>query len=530
MVINFIISLIPMLFLIYLKTRKSFQVLQQNLYNENNRYIKWLLSNFKKVFVEIDMYFPLILIGYFFKYETNIIIFEVLYLWFVFVYRENSKEEITKKPLVVTSRIKRLFTSVSILYLIVFALISVNFVKENLIGYYVIVSLLTYLNFYVVLVANYINKPVEMLIVLFYKTKAQLKLKKLKKLKVIGVTGSYGKTSCKNIINDILETKYNPYATKRSFNTINGMSISINNHLNQFHDFFIAEMGAFKKGEIAKIAKMVKPTYAVITTIGTAHLETFGTQENIVKAKFELVESLPIDGVAILNGDDKLQKNYKLKNKCEVIWIGINNKKADVVAKNIVLSHKGSSFVVNFKGDPNDYPFSTKLLGEGNIYNLLSAIALGHHLGLTMSQLRAGVKKTAPVEHRLQTRKNGSLTIIDDAYNSNPIGSKIALDVLEMMPGTKIVITPGMIELGAKQYEYNMRFGQHIAKVADHAILIGKEQTKPIFDGLMVKEYDITKIHVLDDVKEALNLVRELESGETYVLLENDLPDIFSEK
>ena len=105
----------------------------------------------------------------------------------------------------------------------------------------------------------------------------------------------------------------------------------------------------------------------------------------------------------------------------------------------------------------------------------------------------------------------------------------MAVDVLGLMSGKKIIVTPGMIELGDKQYEYNMEFGRHIARVCDEVILIGQMQTKPILDGLKREKYDEKKIHILNDVKEAFPLMRKLANGETYVLLENDLPDIFNE-
>ena len=127
--------------------------------------------------------------------------------------------------------------------------------------------------------------------------------------------------------------------------------MTVNNYMDKFTDIFIAEMGAYVKGEIAGLCKLVKPKYGIITRIGTAHLETFGSEDNIVQGKFELVESLPSDGFAILNGDDPKQVNYKIKNKVRIIWIGIENENVDVRATNIKCSNKGTSFDVLFKGD-----------------------------------------------------------------------------------------------------------------------------------------------------------------------------------
>lgn len=137
--------------------------------------------------------------------------------------------------------------------------------------------------------------------------------------------------------------------------------ITINNHLDKFTEYFIAEMGAFKRGEIKTLCNFVKPKYGILTSIGTAHLDSFGSRENIQKGKFELIESLPSDGIAILNRDDEWQVSYKLKNNCKVLWIGIDNKDADVYATNIKLSKDGTNFDCIFKGDNTLYHFETKL-------------------------------------------------------------------------------------------------------------------------------------------------------------------------
>lgn len=159
----------------------------------------------------------------------------------------------------------------------------------------------------------------------------------------------------------------------------------------------------------------------------------------------------------------------------------------------------------------------------------MAGILLGKELGMNINELKRGVNMVKPIEHRLELKKSGTLNIIDDAYNSNPVGSKMALDVLKLMPGKKIVVTPGMIELGEKQYELNKKFGEFIASASDYVILVGKEQTKPIYDGLLEKGYDKDRIYVINDVVDAFTIMRRIDDGNTYVLLENDLPDMFNE-
>ena len=344
-------------------------------------------------------------------------------------------------------------------------------------------------------------------------------------MKVIGITGSYGKTSSKNILNDILNVRYNSFATPKNFNTPLGLIISINNYLDKFNDLFIAEMGAFKQGEIKELCDLVHPTYGILTKIGVAHLESFGSQENIQKGKFELIESLPSDGIGVLNFDDPLQVSYKLKNKVKIVTIGIDNKDVDFRATNIKLSSSGTTFDLVIKGVKEKYKFETKLLGKANVYNILASIALGYNLGINIEQLKLGVKKVKPVEHRLELKKMGNINIIDDAYNANPDGTKMALDVLYSMPGKKIVISSGMIELGDKSYELNKDLGCYMKK-CDEVILLGKELVKPIKDGLKEVKYNEKNIHVLSDINEAIKLINR--EKDAYVLIQSDLPDIFN--
>lgn len=522
----FLISLIPYLIFTISKTKKSFHMLQQNYYNDDNRYFKWILINIKKVSYDTDILFILLICTIFFPLGVTIGTFIILYGIIYLIY--NKKKTVAKKPLVVTSRVKRLFFTMFLIYFIMIIPFIINFDYDNLIYCYLLLGLATYLNYFVVMTINVINKPLEKIVYLYYKYKALNKLK-LMNIPVVGITGSYGKTSSKNIINDILNVKLNSFATPKSFNTPYGLINSINNYLDKFNDIFLAEMGAFKIGEIKQNCKLVRPKYGIITNIGEAHLETFGSRDNIMKGKFELVESLPSDGVAILNGDDPYQLKYKIKNNCKVLFIGIDNKDVDLYATNIKLSSTGTSFDCVFKNDKNKYHFETKLLGKHNVYNILSGIMLGYELGLKINELQRGVNSIKTIEHRLELKKYGNINIIDDAYNSNPIGSKRALDVLKLMNGKKIIVTPGMIELGDKQYELNYKFGEYINESVDIAILIGKNQTKPISDALCKNKFNKDNLYVLNDVREAFLLINKIADKNTYVLLENDLPDLFNE-
>ncbi len=504
-------------------------MLQQNWYNEGNRYIKWLWKNKKSIFVNLEFLFLLFGFTFFLTDIWTMILFVTFYTALSLVLLHQEGKEQNKLPLKFTSRVKRLFVTIYLVYTLPIIGMIVFYQTKYIPLYYCIIGLLSYMNYYILYIVNGINYPIEKAIRIKFKRKAIRKLNSINP-KVIGITGSYGKTSSKNIASDILNMKYNALPTPKNFNTPLGLIITINNHLDKFNDILIAEMGAFKQGEIQELCDLVHPQYGILTKIGTAHLESFGSQKNIQKGKFELIESLPQDGIGILNADDPLQVSYTLKNNCKIVWIGIDNDKADVRATNIQLNADGTTFDVEWKGIKKTHHFTSKLLGQANVYNLLAGIALGHEFGMSIEQLQAGVKKVKPVEHRLELKKMGKINIIDDAYNSNPVGAKMALDTLALMPGKKIVVTPGMIEMGAEQDKLNATFGEQISEVADVVILVGQKQTEPIYRALIQKKYNEKNIYVLNDVKEAFPLIQTLSEKETYVLLENDLPDIFNER
>ena len=529
----YIFAFIIILIFNIIKNKKSLHMLQQNLYNENNRYLKWISKNPKYVFISLDLISMILLIW---AYLNNngmisnalIIIAMVLYILEIFRLISIYKSEVVKKPLVITKRVRRLIVTISILFIIPVIIYILNYEYGKLL--LLISSIMTYFSYIIVFIAKIINTPIEKFVYHYYETKAQTKLKEMSKLKVVGITGSYGKTSSKNILNDILNIKYISRPTPKNLNTEYGLMITINNYLDKFDEIFIAEMGAYKRGEIRKLCDMVHPKYGILTTIGLAHLETFGSPENIIKTKFELIESLPDDGIAVLNGDDSKQLSYEIKSKCKKIWIGIDNKDVDIYATDIKCSHKGSTFNVVFNGDNNKYEFETKLLGNHNIYNILAGIALGHEFGMKINELQKGVAKVKPIESRLELRNYGYMYQINDAYNSNPVGAKMALDVLNLMPGDKIVVTPGMTELGDKEQELNNIFGMQISKVADYVILVGEKRTKPIFKGIVESGFDKEKIYVVNSVYDAYTLLQKLKTNnDMYALFENDLPDSYNE-
>jgi len=518
-----------------IKMRRSLHMLQQNLYNENNRYLKWVNKNKKEIYKNLDLFGIIFVVGFILVYEKLVSYYFVglivlLYIVCTYEFIKDRKKDQNKKPLVITARIKRLIFTTIILYLIPIIVGIYTRLGDALL----VLAIMAVLSYYVVYIANIINMPIEKLVYKYYEKKAKSKLASMPSLKVIGITGSYGKTSSKNILADVLNVKFNTLPTPKSLNTFNGLMITVNNKLTKFDDCFIAEMGAYVKGEINGLCELVNPKYGIITSIGTAHLATFGSEKNIQEAKMELIEYLPKDGIGVLNRDDEKQKSYVIKKKdhCCVLWIGIDTKdEVDVRASNIKCNSEGTSFICTFKGDKKKYEFQTRLLGKHNVYNIIASLALGYEFGISIEKLQQAVRKIKPVEHRLEIKKFANFYQIDDAYNSNPVGAKSALDVLEMMDGIKVVVTPGMIELGDKEEYYNKEFGKQIAEVADKVILVGAKKTKPILEGLKEKKFKKDDIEVINDVREAYDILNKLSSKKKiYALFENDLPDTYNEK
>ncbi len=523
------------IYLIY-SSMEVFHMLQQNLYNENNRYLKWVRKNFTKIFVKMDILPILLFLILLLKFEkdtVDVVLIAATFIYGFSFYNEyqKNKDNQNKIPLKGTTRIKILFVTEMLIYGIVYYFLYKYHLTNQTMEVILLclLGIMIALRYYTVYLANIIDKPINGLIYNYYLHKAKKKLKEYQNLKIVGITGSYGKTSCKNILKEILDSKYITRETPKNFNTPNGLMITINNYLDKFDEVFIAEMGAYRKGRIKNLCDFVHPQYGILTIIGEAHLETFGSIENIQKTKFELIESLPSDGVAILNKDDPMQRDYELKNPVKVIWIGVDNHDADIYASDIECSHRGTSFTVHYYD--KKIKMRTRLLGKHNVYNILSAIALGLHMDIDIEDIKSAVMGLQAVNHRLELKKMDNFYMLDDAYNSNPVGASSALDVLNSMPGTKVIVTPGMIELGKKEKEENHQLGVKIGQSVDYVILVGEKKTKDIYDGIIESGFNEENIFVTNRVTDAYNIVKALkEDGkDLYALFENDLPDIYTE-
>ena len=457
--------------------------------------------------------FVLSLLSFVLPSYISYIYIDILFIAAIYINRPKK----AKKPFVYTPRIKRQLSTILVLYIATIILgITLSYPVFS-------TCIFFFLNPLVIIISALINKPVEKSISNGFINDAKKILLSMENMKIIGVTGSYGKTSVKYYLNTLLKAQYNVLMTPGSFNTPMGVVRTIREYLKPTHEIFVCEMGARHVGDIKEICDIVHPHDGIITSIGPQHLETFYTLDNIKKTKFELADACEKNGLLFVNLDD--ENIISCLDGKKYIGYGINNK-SGFYAKNIKTSEKGTEFTL-VTPDGNECLYTTKLIGNHNVLNIVGAITVAHTYGIPLEKLRPQVRKLECVPHRLEMKDHGNVVIIDDAYNANPSGTKAALDVFSVFDGYKIMITPGMVELGEKQDEYNYEFGANASKACDFVILVGHRQTESIYNGLVNSGFDKDKIYVTEKVEDGINFAYSINSQnkKKYILLENDLPD-----
>lgn len=452
---------------------------------------------------------------------------------FTFLYVKSESSVNAKVPLKKTKRIVRLV----ITYFVVLFAVSFGFI--TLLNYLAFVignetvallrlSLVCALPItvpFLLFIAYLINEPFERFIRKNLIKKAKDKLSKSSVLK-IAITGSYGKTSVKEILKTLLSQKYRVLATPESYNTPLGISIATKN-LDETHDVFIVEMGARRKGDIKELVEIVKPTYALVTGINNQHLETFETEENIKNTKYELLEGLDSNGMAFFTSDSEGALELAERFGGEKFISGLNGDNLYVSAKNAKLMPDGMSFdlVVNGKSTP----VYTTLLGEHNVSNICLAVSVALKLGLSIEEIILGINRLTSVWHRLEViANNKDITIIDDSYNSNVNGFKSAMKVLDGYEGRKIVLTPGLVELGKAENVVNYELGKLLANHADIVIVIGKHNAEMLISGLKDGGMNVDNIVFAKNLNKGNAYLNTIIRPKDVVLFENDLPDNYN--
>ena len=430
------------------------------------KYINWMKKNAKKVLLKIiGILIPLIIL----LINNNIAnIISAVFLAISII--SNLPKSKAKIPLKFTNRVNRMFITQAIILILV-CIINNNFVT---------LGLLNIIAFGLCIISNIINYPIEYGIRKYYINDAKKILTSMPNLIVIGVTGSYGKTSVKNFLVKTLSAKYEVLTTPKNYNTTMGVVKTIRTELKSIHQIFICEMGATQIGDIKEICDIVNPKFGVITAIGPQHLQSFKT---------------------ILNYDNEY---ISKQNKPNILTYGIENEKLDYSASDLKSSSQGLSFLVK------DIQFKTKLIGRHNITNLMGAIAVANYLDISLDRLVSRVREINSVEHRLQLISRGDFNIIDDAYNSNPISSKSAIDTLSEFEGIKIIVTPGLIELGGDEEKFNYEFGEYMCNACDYIFIVNSTISKYVLNGINSKKFDKNKIFIVNTPQEAVTQITSM--------------------
>ncbi len=499
---------------------RQFQMLQQNSYYPS-RYFGWLKDNYNKDFLYCAlMYFGASILYFFSVYRLMLIYLCAILLFQVITAVELQKKSI--KKLVFTDRVKRLYLITALLFALL--IIVSFFFHENVLGRLcnTLCLLLSIVSPLLTMAVWGISYPIEKFISNLYIKDAKRILAERPDLTVIGVTGSYGKTTTKFILTRILSEKFNVVCTPHSFNTPMGVVRTIREMLKPETQIFVCEMGAKEVGNIKEVCDIASPKYGIITSVGPQHLETFKSIENVFNTKFELADAVAQNGgITYVNGDSKEIIN-RIGDGFKVYG---TDKNFDYFASKISYGKNGSEFEI--KLGKEKVKLSTKLLGLHSIIDIIGAVALAYNLGVPATDIQYAVASLKPAEHRLEMKSftNGSL-LIDDAYNSNPEGCLEAVRVLGSFDGMKkVIITPGLVELGEKEYECNYALGKEASQNCDTIILVGKNRSKPMADAVNDSEFNKDNLFIASSFNEAMEIYSKIADSNTVVLFENDLPD-----
>ncbi|MBT3579447.1 MAG: UDP-N-acetylmuramoyl-tripeptide--D-alanyl-D-alanine ligase [Waddliaceae bacterium] len=350
---------------------------------------------------------------------------------------------------------------------------------------------------------------------------------------VVGITGSYGKTSTKHILGEMLQTTLGTtFWPDKGVNTVMGITREIREKLSPGTEYAVIEMGAYHQGSIQKLCDFTPPQAAIITAVGICHLERFGSEEAIYRGKEELAKAVPDDGIIVCNGDDTGARNIAKGNpKMTTLLYGFDNSKEDLDCwmSSYAVVDSGMTFTIDWKG--KEYQGSAPFFGTTALSNGMAAFAMACALGADAEFALGVLCSHEPVDNRLQVKKSGGVTYVNDAYNSNPVGFAAALDVAKALPAKKrIIMTPGMIELGDRQEAENNKAARKAGSFCDYAIVVGETNRKSIAKGLRdggMPEENIFLCNSRDDAFHNLAIVAD--DGDA-VLIENDLPDLYETK
>jgi len=381
---------------------------------------------------------------------------------------------------------------------------------------------------FLIIVANKLLWPAEKALQDRFYSEAKRILREVDPF-IIGITGSYGKTGAKAALGDLVTQCLGPtFWPTKSINTVMGITRAIREGLKPYHRFAVIEMGAYNQGSIQRLCEFTPPRAALVTAVGIMHLERFGSPENVYRAKSELAQALPSDGVLVCNGDSpnarRMAGEYR---KGPTLLYGFDESAGhlDCRASALSFGDTGTSFVIHWKGA--ELPGRTPLLGRPALLNALGAFTMVCALGADPAYAAACLANLEPVDNRLVLDRKADVSFLRDAYNSNPVGFAAALEVLGSLKASRrIVMTPGMVELGDQQDGENRRLARLCAGVADLIIVVGSINKASILAGLSDAGCPAERIITVESRDEAFATLRDRQRSGDLVLIENDLGDL----
>lgn len=495
--------------------KKELRILQLQHY-QLSRYQKHMVTAYqesKQIAQSLILHLPFILL--LFSESKPLELFSLLLLVYFYVVFKMIQSEEYKVKLHYTKRILRMYVMLFVLYAILFLCC---YQHQHFL--WIAIACMCFNKFFVY-VACVCMYPIEKMIQWFYVQDARRVLKDNESLVKVGVVGSYGKTSTKNIIHTLLSSKYYALKSKSSFNNMMGNTLTIRKELKHVHEVFVAEMGSDHVGELRKLMRFIEPQYLIITSIGNQHLETFITQENIIKEKTSPLLCMKEEDIAFLNIDNPYIYANKEKGICKKVYFG-EHVEAHYRVHDIKMDEHGSRFFLSHNGII--YQFETTLLGYFNIMNIVASIALAHTLHVPFSDIKQQVALLKPVEHRLQSIAKDNYTLIDNAYNSNEVSFQNSLAILKGMQRYKVFITPGLIDL-KEDATINEKMMDYIEGSVDEIVVVGYKNRAALLKGL--KRNGFESYTLVDTMEEALLYADSLPKENYVVFIENDIDKDF---
>jgi UDP-N-acetylmuramoyl-tripeptide--D-alanyl-D-alanine ligase len=444
----------------------------------------------------------------------------------VAAWRERDPRKTAKKKLAMTPRAKRIYAIA--LGLAVAVGIAGALVSRIVLVWIIAVQLIPL----ALIGANLLLAPFEARVQRRYWREARAVLERVNPT-VIAVTGSYGKTSVKHILGHVLETAGPTLITPGSVNTAMGIARVIRERLQPQHRYFVVEMGAYGVGSIKRLCALTPPHIAIITAIGRAHYERFKSLDAVARAKFELAEAVRDNGGTLVVAADTLEfawpRAFLEQHRDIAITVG-DDAAADLAIT--ALRQEPDGIVAQIRWRGAGYELRAPLFGLHQGRNIALAFAAGCSLGLAPEDIVASLKSTPQIAHRLEVKRQGNgTTLIDDAYNSNPVGFASALALLEMLrrpAGRCILVTPGMVELGSEHAAEHARIGRLAAEHVDILVAVAPHRVAPLAAAFAAAAPQ-REIVPCAGFAEARGWLDRNLGPDDIVLIENDLPDLLEQ-